>query len=177
VGQDVTLGVSQGDSATQLIVGGKYSPTDADSDTLTVSLPSATSTNGAAVSTDGSSITVDYSGVASFSGTDGFEYTISDGFGGTVTKSVIVTVTPASTGANINGDTLAVVGGVATMQAFGIPGAYYHLQYTINLSPVDWQDVTDGDVQANPSNGTLTLTDSEASGPSRYYRTRYVSGP
>jgi len=53
VANNLTLGVSQGDSATLTIIGGKNAPTDADSDTLTVSaVQNPSATGGAAVSTE-----------------------------------------------------------------------------------------------------------------------------
>ena len=173
----ITMGVSQGDSATVTIIGGKYAPADADGNALEITAVGSTSLSGSSVVIAGGGTGVTYTAPSDASGSDSFDYTVSDGRGGTVMATVTVMVSPASTGANMAPASLSVNAGVATMQALGIPGAYYHLQYTESLSPVNWQDVTDGDVQANPSNGTLSLTDSGASGPMRYYRTRYVSGP
>jgi autotransporter-associated beta strand protein len=178
---DFDMSVDQGGSNTVQIIGGKFAPTDADpGDTahLTVTavalnLPA----NGGAVAIAGGGSGVTYSASPTFSGTDSFAYTVSDGRGGSVTKTVTVTVMPAGTGANLVSGSLNVLDGVAAMQAHGIPGALYHLQYTSSLNPVNWQDVSDPDVQADPGNGLLSLTDSNAAGPIRFYRTRYVSGP
>jgi autotransporter-associated beta strand protein len=177
---DLAMGVDQGGTNTLQIIGGKHAPTDLDpGDTANLSVTAVALTtpgNGGVVSiTGGTSVT--YIASASFNGTDSFTYTVSDGRGGSVTKTVTVTVAPASTGANLVAGSLSVVGSVATMQGYGIPNAWYHLQYTTNLMTVNWQDVLDADVQANPSNGSLPLTDSNATDPMRYYRTRYVSGP
>jgi hypothetical protein len=132
---------------------------------------------GSSVVLAGGGTGVTYTAPNNASGSDSFTYTVSDGRGGTAVATVTVTVSPAGTGANLVSGSLSVSGGIANMQGLGIPGAYYHLQYTTSLSPVSWFDVTDADVQANPSNGMMTLTDSGATGPTRYYRTRYVSGP
>jgi hypothetical protein len=171
------LGVAQGGSATLTIIGGKIAPADADGNSLTITSVGSTTLAGSSVVIAGGGTDVTYTAPSNASGSDSFTYTVSDGRGGNVTATVTVTVSPASTGANLVPGTLSVGGGIATMQALGIPGAYYHLQYTTSQSPVNWQDVTDADVQANASNGTMTLTDSGASGPMRYYRTRHVSGP
>lgn len=173
----LTLGVAQGGSATLTIIGGKNAPTDADGNALTITSVGSTTLAGSSVVAAGGGTGVTYTAPNNVSGADSFTYTVSDGRGGTVVATVTVTVSPASTGANLVSGSLNVSGGIATMQALGLPGAYYHLQYTTSLSPVSWLDVTDADVQANPGNGTMTLTDSGASGPMRYYRTRYVSGP
>jgi len=91
---------------------------------------------------------------------------------------VTVTVTPAASGANLASPTFNTPG-VATLNGLGIPGHTYQLQSTENLNPVNWQDVTGplAMAAASLSNGTLSLVDTNAGGPSRFYRTRHVSAP
>ena len=173
----LAMGVAQGGSAMLTIIGGKSAPADADGNALTITAVGSTTLSGSLVVVTNGGSAVCYTAPNNASGSDSFTYTVSDGRGGTVAATVTVTVSTATTGANLVPGTLNVSGGIATLQAHGIPGAYYHLQYTTSLNSVNWQDVTDGDVQANPGNGTMNLTDSDASGPMRYYRTRYVSGP
>ncbi|MFN3407784.1 MAG: beta strand repeat-containing protein [Limisphaerales bacterium] len=170
--QDITLGTVQGGSATLAILGGKYAPTDADGDTLTLSLPSATTANGAAVSTDGSSITVNYSGVSSYTGTDSFAYTVSDGFGGTVTKTITVIVSAGGTGPNITS-----VSGTwpnITVNFAGIPGSTYAIERATSASG-PWTEIAAS--VSTGANGLGSYTDTSAPETMAFYRTRYVSTP
>jgi hypothetical protein len=169
------LGVGQGDAATLLIIGGKYAPTDADNDALTVSAVQNPSVNKATVAHTSTSVTVDYSERASFSGADSFTYTVSDGYGGSDTKTVYVTVyAPSELAPNIK--SITQVGNTATITAFGIPTITYKLQYTTSLATVNWQDVGgEGSMARTDELGVCTLTDTSAIG-TRYYRTKYVSG-
>lgn len=67
--------------------------TDADSNTLTIT-GFTTPAHGAVTSNAGATLT--YVPTANYSGADTFEYTISDGNGGTATATVSVTVTPVN---------------------------------------------------------------------------------
>jgi len=69
--------------------------TDVDGDTLTVTAETVTSTAGANVvlGTDGS---FDYTPVANFNGADSFDYTVTDGNGGSDVGTVNVTVNPVN---------------------------------------------------------------------------------
>lgn len=177
VAANLTLGVGQGDTATLKIIGGKSSPTDSDNDSLTVSgAVLNTPANGGAVSVVGGT-DVSYTAAASFSGTDTFNYTVSDGNGGTATATVTVTVAPAGTGANIT--SISGSSPTMTVQALGIPSVTYQLQYTTNITAVNWQDVSGAGAAAtaNAATGALTLTDVNATNSQAWYRTRYVSGP
>jgi hypothetical protein len=66
--------------------------TDADGDLLVIQSVATTSVRGGMVQFNGTNIL--YTPPASFVGTDGFSYTISDGHGGTATATVVVTVRP-----------------------------------------------------------------------------------
>jgi autotransporter-associated beta strand protein len=177
VAQNRTLGVAQGDSASLLIIGGKNAPTDADGDALSVtSAVLVTPANGGGVSIVGGTSVV-YTASASFSGTDSFTYTVSDPFGATDTKTVTVEVAPAGTGANITG--ISGASPTITVTAQGVPNAVYQLQYTTNLTTVNWGDVSGagGTATASALTGAMTFTDANATNSSAWYRTRHVSGP
>jgi hypothetical protein len=156
-------------------MGGKFPPTDSDNDNLSVTAVGSVSPGIAGTpGYTGSSVT--FTAANDYSGTANFTYTVSDGVGGTATKTVTVTVTPASSGANLKAPVVSE--SVATLNGFGIPGHTYQLQYTENLNPVNWQDLSGaGATAVAAGNGTLTLVDINAGGPSRYYRTRHVSAP
>jgi autotransporter-associated beta strand protein len=170
------MSVEQGGSNTVLIIGGKYAPTDADpGDTahLTVTAVALnTPANGGALSiTGGTNVT--YTASNSFNGTDSFTYTVSDGRGGSVTRTVTVNVAPAGSGPNIVGLSGTVPS--ITVNAQGLPGALYSLQYTDSLSPVNWQEV--GVTNTATGTGAITLLDAAAPVGTRFYRTKYISGP
>jgi len=114
-----------------------------------------------------------YTATNNWSGTDSFDYVVSDGRGGTATATVTVTVTAPAGGANITG--LGVSGGTAIISAQGFPGATYSLQYTDSLNPISWQDA--GETNVASGLGVISLTNTPATlPPMRYYRTKYVSG-
>ena len=62
---------------------------DADGDALTVVSPTPPASGSATINTDGS---VSYTPAAGFIGADAFDYTIEDGFGGSATATVTITV-------------------------------------------------------------------------------------
>ena len=176
VAKDLTNGVSQGNSATLLIIGGKNSPTDADGDALTVT--DVTQPAEGDVTFTSSNVTYNANGSA---GTYTYSYTVSDPFGATDTNTVTVIVTPfSSSGANIVPGSFSLTGGNnVQLQAFGLPGAIYRLEYTESLSaPIVWVDLPLSDVAAG-TNGAVSFnyTHSEALPGSGFFRTKYVSGP
>jgi hypothetical protein len=176
VASNFTMGVQQGGTTSVTIIAGKYDPSDADGDPLTVTAANlVTPANGGSVSVVGGTA-VTYAASASFSGTDSFTYVVSDGFGGSGTGTVTVVVSPAGGGLNITG--ISVTGVTVTVTAMGVPGATYRLQYTAGLMPASWQAVLGSD-QVAATNGTMTLlhTDTGAVPPVRYYSTLHVSGP
>ncbi len=67
--------------------------TDADGDTLTVSMATPPGHGSATVNTDG---TITYAPDADYNGSDSFDYQVDDGNGGTDTATVTVTVTPVN---------------------------------------------------------------------------------
>ena len=173
VAQSFTSSIANGDLLTMVVIGGKFSPTDPDGDTMTVSAVSSAIIGGGVPATNGGS-GFTYSTTGAVVGTNTFTYTVSDGRGGTDTKTVTVLVTAASGGANITG--LSVSGSDIVVSALGIPGATYSLQYTDSLSPVSWQDALVTNIASGV--GLISLTNNPATlPPVRYYRTKYVSGP
>ena len=171
VAQAQSFSVAQGDTGSLTVIGGKHPPTDADSDTTTVTAVGSVSP-GASGTAGFTSSSVTFTAASDYNGTATFIYTVSDGRGGSDMETVTVTITAATSGANLKAPVFSTPG-VATLNGFGIPGHTYQLQYTENLNPVNWQDVSGaGATAAAASNGTLTLVDVNASGPGRFYRTR-----
>jgi fibronectin-binding autotransporter adhesin len=163
VAASFTLGVTIGIPSTMKIVGGKYTPTDADGDALLITAAGGC-TNGT-VTTDGTNVTyLATNGVA-----DSFSYTVSDGYGGTASQTVNVTISPAGEGFNqLNA---RVVDGNEVLTYFGIPGYKYALEWTHDLAPpVVWTPLV---TNTAASNGNLPFTNAP-SGGADFYRTRYV---
>jgi autotransporter-associated beta strand protein len=180
VAQPQSFSVTQGDTASLTVIGGKYSPTDVDpGDTANLIVTAVGAVSPGSAGTAGfTSSNVTFTAANNFSGTATLNYTVSDTRGGSDTKTVTVTATPAASGANLAWPTFNTPG-VATLNGLGIPGHTYQLQYTESLNPVNWQDVTGplATAAASVSNGALSLVDTNAGGPSRFYRTRHVSAP
>jgi pectin methylesterase-like acyl-CoA thioesterase len=160
-GTTFALGVVTGIPSTVQIVGGKYPPTDADGDALTISNPSAT--NGT-VTTDGTNITY----TATNGTNDTIIYTISDDYGGTAAGAVNVAV---ATSAGYNQMSAQLSGGQEALNYYGVPWDNYALEWTHDLTPpVNWVPLQTN--MAGP-NGGLWFTN-PASGGMDFYRTRDV---
>ena len=160
-GSTFTLGAVIGMPTTVKIVGGKFPPTDADGDTLTISSPSAS--NGT-VTTDGTNITY----TATSGSSDTITYTISDGYGGTAGGTINVNIAAA---ASYNQVSAQLVGSQEVLNYFGIPGDNYALEWTHDLTPpVDWEPLQ---TNAAAFNGSLWFTNTP-SGGTDFYRTRSV---
>jgi len=161
-GSSFTLGVTFGIASTVQIVGGKHSPTDADHDALTITSVTGAA-NGTATS-DGTNITY----TASTGATDSFTYTVSDGYGGTASQTINVTI---SSGVGFNQVNAQMIGGSEVLTYLGIPGYHYALDETHDLTPPPtWTPVT---TNTAASDGMLNFTNTP-SGGSDFYRTRYV---
>jgi hypothetical protein len=94
-----------------------------------------------------------------------FSYTISDGQGGAATGMVAVAVMPDPAGA----DQLGIVLGTppdVTVQLSGIPGFTYTVQFTENLTPADWQNLTNAVADGS---GLMQVFDTNG-GTNRFYR-------
>ena len=141
---------------------------DADSNPLTLTSVSATSTNGGTASLSLGTIT--YTPAANFIGLDQFNYTVSDGLGSTATSTVTVTVT--TSGVGFNQLSVQVVGPDVVLTYLGIPAFNYALDRSFNLTPpVTWvPQIT------NPAagNGYITFTNTPDPSTNNFWRTRYV---
>ena len=139
--------------------------TDADGDTVTF-VGTAVSTNGISVSS--------LSGNLSYYNTnavdDRFTYTVTDGFGGTNTATIIITVNTNAIFGMAQAPSLAGGGHTATLNFAGIPYYGYTVQRSINLT--DWSDLWTTNA---PGNGAFQFIDSFGDNPpaQAYYRLRY----
>jgi hypothetical protein len=166
---DISMGALSGIPATLQIIGGKHAPTDADNDLLTVTAVGAAA-NGT-VTTDGTSVT--YTSAGGFAGTNVFTYTVSDPWGGAVTRTVTVVVTgngQGGQGFNRVSDLVNNGNGTGTIKYVGIPGLKYALEKTSSVESSDWTPVVTN--TAGPT-GQLNFT-FDISGGQGYLRTRYV---
>ena len=151
------------------IIGGKFPPTDADNDTMSVSAVSSPTSNGGQVTTDG--VNVIYTASSSYVGSDSFTYTVNDGHGGTVTATITVTVSANGEGFNRLSPPSPIANGTVVLSYLGIPGTNYALDWATNLTaPVNWMPVATNSAGAN---GILNFTNT-SSEPVNFFRTRYV---
>jgi hypothetical protein len=113
-----------------------------------------------------------------FTGTETFNYVVTDPSGLSASGTVTATVSAVTGGgANILSATYNSGTQVATIIFVGIPGATYQLQVSTDL--VTWTPVGSNltlPVGGQPSAGKATVQQSSAP-PSAFYRTLYVSGP
>jgi len=141
---------------------------DADGNALTLTGVSATSTNGGSVTLVSGTIT--YTPVTDFIGVDQFNYTVSDGLGGTATGTVTVSV--VASGSGFNQLSVQPLGADVVLTYLGIPTLNYALDRTFNLTPpVTWvPQIT------NPAagNGYLIFTNTPNPSTNNFWRTRYV---
>ena len=169
VTSNILWGALSGIPSTLGIIGGKYAPTDANGYALTV----AAVTPGAngAVSTDGTSVT--YTSGSGFSGTDHFNYTVSDGQGGAATGMVTVVVVTNGPGFNRLGNPLFLGAGNIQVNYQGLPGHDYVLDWTGDLSPpVIWSPQTNLTLDAS---GQFILTNGLPWNPG-FWRMRPAGG-
>lgn len=164
VASNFSMGALLNTPATVQIVGGKYSPTDADGDPLTIT--SVTGSTNGTVTTDGMNATY-----TATNGTgDAFTYTVSDGFGGTVNATVTVYISSNVQGYNLL-SAVNLGNGSNVLNYAGIPTYNYALDMATNLTPpINWMPQV-----TNPAahNGSLIYTN-VSTAPQSFYRTRYV---
>jgi hypothetical protein len=164
-GPSFTIGATIGIPATVLIVGGKYSPTNADGLPLTIT--GVTGETNGTVTTDGTSVTY----TATNGTTDSFTYTVSDGHSGTASQTVSVAISAAATATGFNQVSALSIGGQAVLTYLGIPGDNYALDWTHSLAyPITWTPLFTNTAAVN---GYLNFTNTP-SGGSDFYRTRFV---
>jgi fibronectin-binding autotransporter adhesin len=166
VAQDITMGALSWQPSTIQIIGGKYNPTDADGDPVTVTAVQAPLTSGFA-STDGTGITYTPTNAAPV--TNSFTYTVSDSWGATDTKTITVWVTPQGEGFNRIGDPV-LTNGLLRLSYAGIPTYPYALDTASDLSamPVLWTPLL---TNTADSHGAVIFEITPAS-DSGYFRTR-----
>ena len=132
---------------------------DADGDTLSL-VDTGASTNGITLAVAGGYLTYANTNLVD----DQFSYTVTDGFGGT--NSALITLTIGSSnglGGQVNSFTLT--GGTASMSFDGIPGYLYHVQVSTNLT--DWNTIWTTNA---PGGGIFQFNDSAAPQPGAFYR-------
>ena len=135
--------------------------TDVDGDTLTLASVSAT-TNTATLIVSG--VWVMYYNTNAVN--DEFSYTVSDGYGGTNSANVTITVdsTPVFGQSTMAGTT----GGTATLNFAGIPTYSYSVLRSTNLT--GWEAIWTTNA---PGNGLFQYIDPAAPQPSAYYRLQF----
>ena len=159
------MGVTIGIPWTVQIVGGKYAPTDADGDALTITSVSGY-TNGTVTFT-----TTNITYTATNGTGDSFSYFVSNGYGGTASQPVSVTISAAGEGFNLLSGPVNNGNGTMTINYLGVPSYNYALETTPSLTaPVTWTPVA---TNASAANGHLSFTFSTGLGQG-YFRTRYV---
>jgi len=99
--------------------------TDADLDTLSLASVSAATTNGTALSTDSTYVFVEANTV-----NDAFTYTVQDGFGGTNSGTVLISIVATNPGQS----QIVFTGGTAIVTFAGIPGYSYTAERATNVT-------------------------------------------
>ena len=164
-GANFTIYPIIGIPSTVAIIGGKYSPTDADGLPLTIT--SVTGATNGTTTFDGTNVTY----TATNGTTDSFTYTVSDGHSGTASQTVSVTISGGSAVVGFNQISAGMIGGQEVMTYYGIPGDKYALDWTTNLTPIIvWVPIM---TNTADSFGKLVLSNTP-SGGSDFYRTRFV---
>ena len=145
---------------------------DANGDTVTITAVASTSTNGGTVSR--SSGTITYAPLSTFSGTDTFSVTFSDGTGtvdGVITVNVIGT-DPLFTDPTMNAVLSDQSGGVKRLSFTGIPGRVYGIQRSTTLT--GWVQI---DTVTAPGGGAVTYDDPSPPVGKGFYRIVYPAAP
>ena len=162
-----TIGVNEEETAVvsfgKLLVG----VTDPEGHTFSVTSAGPASTQGGTVTLGGSSIT--YDAPIGVSGSDSFQVTVTDQFGGAATASVTVTIRPAAGSSESHARNPATVtmneSNHAEVRFHGIPGRQYRVQRSTDLST--WTDL--GTITAS-TNGEVSHTDTSPPQGSAFYR-------
>ena len=134
---------------------------DVDGDTLTLASVSATTNTATLVVSGGWVMYYNTNAVA-----DEFTYTVSDGFGGT--NSATVTLTLDSTPVFGQSTLASTTGGTATLNFAGIPTCSYSVLRSTNLT--SWTAIW---LTNAPASGVFQYIDNPAPQPSAYYRLQY----
>jgi autotransporter-associated beta strand protein len=158
-GASFTIGAVIGTPVTVQIVGGKNPPTDADGDTLAITV--STAAHGT-VTTDGST-NVTYT--ATNGVTDSFTYTVDDGNGGTASQTVNVNISAAGGGNNV---AITRIPGFAILNFASVPNTTNVVQLTTNLAyPIIWTPIW---TNVAGTNGLWQFIVTNPPLPSAYFR-------
>ncbi len=141
--------------------------TDADLDTLVLDGFSATSYNGGTITEEFGILT--YKPATGYIGLDGFTYTISDGWGGTASGSVIITVVDVSAPPSQLKLVVDLTGGSVNGTFTGTAGVTYILQRSTTLTS-DWVDI---DTVVAPPSGAVAVVDANPPAGKAFYRIAY----
>jgi hypothetical protein len=137
---------------------------DADGGTPAITAVLAASAQGGTVSLGATSIS--YAPPTGFTGLDTFQFTLSDGQGGSISATVTVNVTSGS-GESQNRAKLTVLpGGNVALLFQGVPGVSYQIQRSTDL--LTWTTLQTSNAAVD---GTLPFTDTSPPGGSAFYRT------
>jgi hypothetical protein len=136
--------------------------TDADGDSLSLASVSSTNNDATLVVADGY---VTYSNANAVP--DQFNYTVSDGYGGTnsATVSIAIDNTPLFGQSQVTGTS----NGTATLSFAGISGYSYSVSRSVDL-PGSWTVIWTTNA---PAGGTFEFTDPSAPSPTAFYRLQY----
>lgn len=149
---------------------------DVDFDELKVTGVPPLSEQGGALLYDADEGWISYARPGPGFGTDRFTYQISDGRGGVGEGTVVVTEVEADGGFGHNIAEVRVAVGVVEIEAYGVPGRTYALEFSETLTPPDWRPT--GAVGVADATGRLILRDTPPGDlVERYYRTREVIVP
>jgi hypothetical protein len=140
---------------------------DADGDTLNLTVSSASASN---VPIRVSGGWVFYTPPAGFTNADSFTYSVTDGQGGSATGTVTVAI-EADNSQSQNLTITDLGNGSVLIQGSGIPGYTYRLQSSDTAGPFNWSDIPGGSVTADIT-GAFQYTDTPG-GQTRFYRTVY----
>lgn len=170
VATNLTAGVARGEIVTLTVIGGKHPPSDPDADSLSVTAVSGPVTGGGVAATNGGTGLTYFADASSVLGTNTFNYTVSDSFGGSVTRTVTVVVHNPQ-GFNRLSPGGALGNGIFTLAYQGIPELRYALDRTADLTPpITWTPLLTNSAGAN---GALTFNVPN-SGAVNFFRTRHV---
>lgn len=134
-------------------------------------LVSITSPGNAGSSTRISGNFIVYQAAPGQTGMDRFTYVLSDG---TRTTTGTIQVNPQDAGDARTLNIVSIeVGAQAVIRAAGVPGMFYQIEHTDDLSPADWAPMG-GQVQC-PAGGIMEFTDPGPMPDKRFYRVGHVA--
>jgi len=169
----VTSNCTPGLSLAIQITGAGGLATDGDGDPLSVTTAGFSPEGTNLVFTAGGDTYIYYQNTNAAAATDSFTYTVTDGFGGSDTKTINLTISgPNSPSQNLlSGPEVIGAGPDVRLKFLTIPGYAYALELTHDLTPtISWTPVATNTADAT---GLITYTNTPTAGPD-FYRTRWV---